>query len=464
MDKKPVSVLKEEYKKVLDDPNYPVLSESRKGVMAQLLENYRNHRHEEAIMEGTVTGDIDKYDPVLMPVIRRGIPNLIPMDIFGTQPMSAPTGLLFCIRSVFANTTTYPVKRGTEAAPLSYVLVLADATNFAVGGGISSAGSSGSGIVRYKEDNTILVQNYTGGVFATGNSVDNAIPYSSAETTVSTAYYNEAMYRHLFKNYAYFSSVALAEVAAANTPEMSVTIDKTSVSADSYKLKAKYSDELAQDMKAVHGLDADTELTKFLGLEVAAEQNRKFIDYLNTRALVGGTYTWNMASHAYGGDADGRWAAEKIFSFYQYINKIANSIAKTTLRGRGNFIVCSLDVASQLETLRHWIAAYAPNSGNSISGGIADVNLGQSAFVGILGGKYKVYVDMYAASDYCTVGYKGASEWDAGIFYCPYVPLYVKKGIGEEDGQPRLFFHTRYGLTDNPFGSAIYYRHIAVTL
>jgi len=192
-------------------------------------------------------------------------------------------------------------------------------------------------------------------------------------------------------------------------------------------------------------------------LELAAEQNRNFIEYLLVKAALGGTTSWSYVSTAYGGNADGRWLAEKIYSLYDYINKISNQIALTTFRGRANFLVCSLDVISKLETLNHWQDA------PSVSVGIPDVNLGVNAFCGTLGRKYRVFCDMYATSDYIVPGYKGASEWDAGIFYCPYIPLFVKKGIGEEDGQPRIWFSTRYGIADNPFGAELYYRKINVS-
>lgn len=448
-DKTNLEMLIEKYeeKHLKDREGYPHLNYAKKAVMAQLYENYFNAK----LAESTVTGDVDKFDPMVLPAIRRGVPNLVPMDIFGTQPFTQPSGLFFCLRAVHQNTTAYPIKRSNSVA-----LILADATNFTENGAISTNGTgAGVGTVRYKEGNKLLVQ-ITSGTFAAGDSVDNVSSYSSAETTVSSVFDNEAMYRYIFSNYMGFTSVAASEFAT-NQREMGIKIDKVSATADSYKLKAKYSDTLMQDMRAQQGMDAEQELIRIMSREAMIEQNRKFIDYLNVKAALGGTTAWNHASLAYGGDADGRWAAEKIFSFYQYINKIANQIVKTTLQGRGNFLVCSLDVASMLETLRHWKAS-------TISDGIGDVDLGQNAFVGTLGGKYKVYVDMYADSDYVTIGYKGASEWDAGIYYGPYVPLYLKRGQGEEDGEPRLFFHTRYALADNPFGAHLYYRKINVTL
>lgn len=444
---KRLSVLIEKHKDFLDSDNngrYPKLSGDQRGIMAQLIENY--------LTEKTVTGDVDKYDPVLVPIIRRGQPNLIAMDIFGTQPMSGPTGLLFCMKSIFHNDSVNTVDKTAK------VLTLADATGFTAGTTITSNGTgSGIGVVRYKENNNILVE-ITSGSFTAGDSVDDANPFAGAVTTVSAVYTNEAMYRYLFSDYAKFASVAVAEVAGTSIKEMGFVVEKTSVTADSYKLKAKYTDELAQDLRAIHNLEAESQISQILADELTAEQNRKFIAELLTQAAAGGSTTWNHNSIYYGGDADGRWAQEKAYSLYNYINKVANQIALTTMRGRGNFLVVSLDVASILETLRHWQPA------QGISDTITPINLGVSAFIGTLGGKYRVYVDMYAASDYIAIGYKGANEWDAGIYYAPYVPMYVKSGIGEEDGQPRMWFHTRYGLGYNPLGASNYYRYIACTL
>jgi hypothetical protein len=438
------------YGKIIKDEDCFPMSRLQEQTFVQSIINMKK---EGLLTESTVTGDIAKYDPVLLSVIRRSMPNLIGTEIFGTQPMNAPTGLLFCIRSVYQNDSTNSVKRSN-----TIVLFLADGSYFTDGTAISTNGTgSGHGVVRYVEGNKVLVK-VTAGTFAAGDAIDDADPFSSGVTTVSDVFANEAMYRYIFKDYAKFASVAASEVAGITQKEMGLEIDRTQVTADSYRLKAKYTDELAQDMKSQHNLDAETELIRILGNEISVEQNRKFIDYLLVRAAAGGSTNWNYASHAYGGDADGRWAAEKTFSFYQYINQVANQIAKTTLRGRGNFLIVSLDIASRLETLQHWKPA------DTISKGILDVDLGQRAFIGTLGGKYKVYVDLYATSDYVATGYKGPAEWDAGIYYAPYVPVYTKKTIDPETSQPVLFFHTRYGLADNPFGSELYYRLINVTL
>jgi len=430
---------------------YPTLTDRQKSVMAVLLEN---EKQDYLLAEKTETGDIQKYEPVLVSVIRRGFPQLIGMDLFGVQPMTGPSGLVFCMKTVYHNNTAYPVK-----ASNSCVMVLGSAAAFVQEGAITSNGSgAGVGVVRYKEGNTVLVE-ITSGSFAEDDSVDNANPFVSAETTISSYYDNEAHFRFLFKEYGKFANVAAAEAATTGIRELGMVIEKVTVTADNYRLKAKFTDELAQDLKSVHGMDADAELTKALGNEVAVEMNKRFLDKLIEKAQLGGTSTFNYLSIDEGGDADGRWSLEKTWSMIQKFNKTGNQIAKDTLRGRGNFIVCSLDVASMIESLPMF-KHYGPGNTDY---GIGDVNLGNSAFIGTLGHKYKVYVDIYATSNYCVVGYKGTSEWDAGLYYCPYVPLTIKKGIGEEDGQPRIWFQTRYGLGENPFGAHLYYRYITIT-
>ena len=448
--------LVEKWATILDDPRYPKIdSYNRKVTMAALFENYNNPQ---ALREQTVTGDVARYEPILVPVIRRGLANLIGMDIFGTQVMTSPSQLIFCKRSVYQNSTAVPIKRGTTGAITSQCLTLDDTSAFTVGENISTA-SGKCGLVVYIEtaNNNILIKNLSGAVFAANDAVDDTGTYSAKAATVQAAYENEAGYQYLLPNYNGFDTVALSEAATTNMKEMGMTIDKTTVTANSYRMKMKYTDELQQDLQAIHGIDADTELSKDMSNEFNLELNRTFIDYLNTKAAVGGTTAFDFASIYSGGDADGRWFAEKAFSFYNYLNKVANNIAKTTMRGRGNFIVASLDIVSILECLKFWKM-------QGMADGMASVDLGQTAFAGVLGGKYKVYADHYAASDYATIGYKGVSEWDAGIYYCPYVPLYIKKGMGEEDGATRLFFMTRYGMADNPFGAELYYRLINVTL
>ena len=232
--------------------------------------------------------------------------------------------------------------------------------------------------------------------------------------------------------------------------EMSFSIEKSSVTADTRALKAKYSLELAQDLKAIHGLDAESELSNILSAEILAEINREVIEMILSQATPGATSgTANAGTFDVADAVDNRgarWGGERYKSLLIQINREANLIAKNTGRGAGNWIICSADVASALDM----VAGLAvPN----MDVGANQPDVSQNVFAGTLGGKYKVYIDQFAAADSVTVGYKGSNMYDAGMFYCPYVPLQLMKSIGEEDFQPRLGFKTRYGLTHNPFAS-----------
>jgi hypothetical protein len=237
---------------------------------------------------------------------------------------------------------------------------------------------------------------------------------------------------------------------------MGFTIEKATVTAKSRALKAEYSLELAQDLKAIHGLDAETELANILSTEILAEINREVIRTINTQAVLGA----QQASVAQAGvfdlttDADGRWSAEKFKGLVIQIDREANQIAKTTRRGKGNIVICSSDVATAL--------AASGQLDYQVGAGLSIDDTGNT-FAGTLNGKMKVYIDPYATTDYVTVGYKGTNAYDAGVFYCPYVPLQMVKAVGENDFQPRIGFKTRYGMASNPFVSPAGEQNIAAT-
>ena len=388
----------------------------RKAVTAAILENQEKALMEErSASQGFLTetpknatgAGVNNWDPVLISLVRRAMPNLMAYDVCGVQPMSGPTGLIFAMKS------RYTAQDGTEA--------LFNEADSAFSG---SAGSSQTGDSSGMSGFDPALQ--------TGRELD------AAGRPMSTA----------------------AAEALGNTgndfAEMGFSIEKQSVVAKSRALKAEYSLELAQDLKAIHGLDAETELANILSTEILAEINREVIRTVNTQAVLGA----QQASIAQKGvfdltsDADGRWSAEKFKGLVIQLDREANEIAKTTRRGKGNVVICSSDVATAL--------AASGQLDYQVGAGLAVDDTGNT-FAGTLNGKMKVFIDPYATADYITVGYKGANAYDAGVFYCPYVPLQMVKAVGENDFQPKIGFKTRYGMAANPFVSPAGEQNIAAT-
>ena len=388
----------------------------RKAVTAAILENQERAMIEErSASQGFLTetptnatgAGVNNWDPVLISLVRRAMPNLMAYDVCGVQPMSGPTGLIFAMKS------RYTAQDGTEA--------LFNEADSAFSG---SAGSSQTGDSSGMSGFDPALQ--------TGRELD------AAGRPMSTA----------------------AAEALGNTgndfAEMGFSIEKQSVVAKSRALKAEYSLELAQDLKAIHGLDAETELANILSTEILAEINREVIRTVNTQAVLGA----QQASIAQKGvfdltsDADGRWSAEKFKGLVIQLDREANEIAKTTRRGKGNVVICSSDVATAL--------AASGQLDYQVGAGLAVDDTGNT-FAGTLNGKMKVFIDPYATADYITVGYKGANAYDAGVFYCPYVPLQMVKAVGENDFQPKIGFKTRYGMAANPFVSPAGEQNIAAT-
>jgi hypothetical protein len=337
----------------------------------------------------TAAGPVAGYDPILISLVRRAMPNLMAYDIAGVQPMTGPTGLIFAMRSHYTN------QAGDEA------FYNEAATGFSGAG--ASAGTVGSA--------------------ATANT----------GTGMTTA-----------------AAEALGDGVGAGFAEMAFSIEKVAVTAKSRALKAEYTTELAQDLKAVHGLDAETELANILQSEILVEINRELVRTIYTTAKQGADGTASQGTFDLDVDANGRWSVEKFKGLMFQIEQEANAIAKGTRRGKGNMVICSSDVASALQMAG--VLDYTPalNSNN------LQVDDTGNTFAGVLNGRYRVYIDPYAGSNYLVVGYKGSSAFDAGLFYCPYVPLQMVRAVGENSFQPKIGFKTRYGMVANPFaeGSA----------
>jgi hypothetical protein len=358
------------------------------------------------------TGGIDTFDPVLISLVRRAMPNLIAYDICGVQPMTGPTGLIFALRARYDN------QGGSETF---YNEV--DTGHSARGGMNANATSAG-----YASNTAVAGAPFNVGLFP-----------GVANNAGSATY-----------NLAGGVSRSLAEGAGSGAnqlfPEMAFSIEKVSVEAKARNLKAEYSIELAQDLKAVHGLDAETELSNILSSEILAEINREVVRTIIITAQQGATSgTTTSGIFDLDTDSNGRWSVEKWKGLMFQIEREANAIAKATRRGKGNILICSSDVASALQMAG--ILDYAPalNSNN------LQVDDTGNTFAGVLNGRMRVYIDPYAGNNFMVVGYKGSDAYDAGLFYCPYVPLQMVRAVDPNTFQPKIGFKTRYGMVANPF-------------
>jgi hypothetical protein len=403
---------------VLEHADAPAITDRyKKAVTAKLLENTEKAIKEEAAhssyslteglgtdtSSGNMPGQGAGFDPILISLVRRAMPNLIAYDVAGVQPMSGPTGLIFAMEPRHESNSTAGITAADSAA-------------FAAG--VEPGDVAGAG---------------------TGTNTGDTGVFNSDVTTDASA---EAIFD---ADNIGFDVEAAEDVNVAG--EMGFTLSKTVVEAKTRQLKAEYTMEMAQDLKAVHGLDAEAELANILSGEILGEINREVIRTIIKQAKLGVTGVQNTAKLdlSASNDSIGRWAVEK----YQYlafaIEKEANKIAEETRRGKGNFVICSSNVASALA-----------GAGKLTFGGDGSLNVDSTGntFAGLLNGSLKVYVDPYAGGDYAVVGYKGDSAYDAGLFYCPYVPLTMIKAVGENTFQPKIAFKTRYGIAANPFVTA----------
>jgi len=410
--------LMEKWGPVLEHESAPAIeNQYKKSVTARLLENQevalkeeRAHSQGNYISEAAAanaTGsNIDNFDPVLISLVRRAMPNLIAYDIAGVQPMSGPTGLIFAMKS------KYSTQGGTEA-----LFDEAD-TQFSGTGTHDSGGPTGlEGVTDATGSNSSLADEDTTHDFGTGLATADAEALGTGGSPAGGAF-----------------------------GEMAFSIDKTTVTAKSRALKAEYTMELAQDLKAIHGLDAEGELANILSSEILAEINREMVRTILAKAKLGALQSNVTLKGAFSvdTDSDGRWMVEKFKGLIMQIEREANIIAKETRRGKGNFVLVSSDVASALAAAG--LLDYTP----ALSANLNVDDTGNT-FAGVLNGRLKVYIDPYAQTDFACVGYRGSNPYDAGLFYCPYVPLTMVKAVGEEDFQPRIGFKTRYGMVANPF-------------
>jgi len=455
--------LQEKWAPILDyDGMDPIRDSHRRAVTAILLENQeRELREERAFLSETptvntnsgsnagfsagATSPVAGFDPVLISLIRRSMPNLVAYDLAGVQPMNGPTGLIFAMRSKYTNMS------GTEAL-------------------FNEADSAFSG----QDSGFNLTNGFTAGSVGMGTTTQRGTNPGLLDATYPAT--GDAQTYNVGQGMRTDDAENLGSGAAGDHfNEMAFSIEKVTVTAKSRALKAEYSLELAQDLKAIHGLNAEAELANILSTEILAEINREVIRTIYNVAESGaqanvataGTFDLDV-------DSNGRWSVEKFKGLIFQIERDANAIAQRTRRGKGNMILCSADVASALTMAG--VLDYTPALNANLN--VDDTG---NTFAGVLQGKYRVYIDPYAANvsanQYYVVGYKGSSPYDAGLFYCPYVPLQMVRAVGEDTFQPKIGFKTRYGIVANPFSqgtSAIsgagldrnanrYYRRVKVT-
>ena len=432
--------LQEKWQPVLDHPDLPKIEDSyKRAVTTVILENQERAVREdraflsEAAPANQTGSSVDNWDPVLISLVRRAMPNLIAYDICGVQPMTGPTGLIFAMKS------RYGTQAGAEA-----LFDEAD-TDF---GARDAAGGSGSPDAHSGTNPATLNDSPSAGTYTTGSGFTTAQAETLGDGTDEFA-------------------------------EMAFSIDKVTVTAKSRALKAEYTMELAQDLKAIHGLDAETELANILSSEILAEINREVVRVIYSHAKAGAQVNTTTAGiFDLDTDSNGRWSVEKFKGLLYQLERDANAIGQLTRRGKGNLIICSADVASALQMAG--VLDYAPALSTNLN--VDDTG---NTFAGVLNGKFKVYVDPYSAnvsaSQFYVAGYKGSSPYDSGLFYCPYIPLQMVRAVGQDSFQPKIGFKTRYGMVQNPFatsrgtgvldvsgavGSAdqnLYYRRVKVT-
>ena len=406
--------LQEKWQPVLEHPDLPKIGDSyKRAVTTVILENQekavredRGFMTEAAPGNSVAGGGVDNWDPVLISLVRRAMPNLIAYDVCGVQPMTGPTGLIFAMKSKFLS------QDGPEA--------LFDEAN-----------------TEFSSDNA---------------TTDNAGASGDAQSGTNPATLNDSS--AVYTTSSGMTTAAAEALGDASTnafAEMAFSIDKVTVTARSRALKAEYSMELAQDLKAIHGLDAETELANILSTEILAEINREVVRTIYGHAKAGAQVnTTTAGTFDLDTDSNGRWSVEKFKGLLYQLERDANAIGQQTRRGKGNIIICSADVASALQMAG--VLDYAPALNTNLN--VDDTG---NTFAGVLNGKFKVYVDPYSAnvsaSQFYVAGYKGTSPYDSGLFYCPYVPLQMVRAVGQDSFQPKIGFKTRYGMVQNPFAT-----------
>ena len=414
---------------VLDHPELDAIKDPyKKAVTALVLENQQQAMIQDRRMlnetsDGgptNVTGGVNNFDPILISLVRRSLPNLIAYDVAGVQPMTGPTGLIFAMRARYNNP-------GAQGA--------------------NGSNTGGGNEAFYNEANTI---------FTGASSSANPYGFTGTNATDTANTFQNQVTSNTTTGIAMPTSIAEYLGSDGNTAfqQMAFSIEKVTVTAQSRALKAEYSLELAQDLKAIHGLDAETELSNILSTEILSEINREVIRTIYNNAKLGAQYgTTTAGFFDLDTDSNGRWSVERFKGLIFQIERDANVIAKQTRRGKGNVLIVSSDVASAMAMAG--VLSYTP----ALQADLQVDDTGNT-FAGMLHGRIKVYIDPYfggytSNQELVTVGYKGSSPYDAGLFYCPYVPLQMVRAVDQFTFQPKIGFKTRYGMVANPFAEGL---------
>ena len=418
--------LQEKWQPVLNHPDLPEITDSyKRAVTAVILENQEREMKEQRTMlaeaEMSTADAVANWDPVLISLVRRAMPNLMAYDICGVQPMSGPTGLIFAMKARMGEGATSVAEALHDEADTakSSAFVAAD----------SQAGTEPGAL----NGGTAGVTTQAGDPDIWGIDTAGTYNVKPADTTASGETYDDS--------------------GAPVFQDMGFTIEKSTVTARTRALRAAYTMELAQDLKAIHGLDAESELSNILSTEILAEINREVVRTIYITAEKGAIATSSAGIFDLDTDSNGRWSVEKFKGLMFQIERDCNDIGIRTRRGKGNLVVCSADVASALSM------AGVLDVGGSGAGNLnVDPSPSGSTFAGTINGRIKVYVDPYnsvvsasAANNWYVAGYRGSNAYDAGLFYCPYVPLQMVRAVSEATFQPRIAFKTRYGMAINPF-------------
>lgn len=436
-------LLTEKYAEELNSSKFaPIVGQTDRTYMAQLLEN-QTQEVERMLAEGTLTGDIASFTPILVPMIRRVYPQLIAHKLAGIQPLSMPTGYLYAMTSRYTGSVTNgaitPTKNGQ-------ILNLTSATGFVVGGSVSTAAGA-TGTIVYVEGNLVLV-NLVSGSFVDGDSVDNAAPFVAGATTVASTYSNEAGFKKVLKGYTGPYATATAEALGNDMKEIGFDISRAMAEATSRKLKGKYTIEMFTDLKNMHGLDAESELMDLMAMELQLEIDREVVAAVNGIATVTADATINSYQ--------GRWEIEKYRSLGIKLANEARTIGQLTRRGAGNTLVVSPKTSVALEQIGTFVLAKTDSTVDSAKSGMNPASIGR------FDNRYEVIVDNFADTDYATVLYKGQNNRDAGVFFAPYVGASFTKVVDPSTGQPALILSSRYAIVSNPLNPESYARTFGV--